>query len=154
GRTPIRVKRLSWSVPSLTGSVFCACGSANAVARAAKGETAVAAPRAEIIPDCLRTSRRDQRALRKRDMGSPLCEWGRSNALKFSALDISDQIDLNQRIPRNTARWSNGRANRGDHSPLSGRIDTVHRGIVLKVVQVDVHLQHLVHRRTGIDEVL
>src|ERR1700736_7008194 len=96
GRTPIRVKRLSWSVPSLTGSVFCACGSANAVAPAAKGETAVAAPRAEIIPDCLRTSRRDQRALRKRDMGSPLCEWCGSDAYRLRTLDVGDEIDLNQ----------------------------------------------------------
>src|SRR5882757_10213949 len=83
GRTPMRVKRLSWSVPSLTGSVFCACGSANAVAPAAKGETALAAPRAERIPDCLRTSRRDQRALRKRDMDH-FCV----NAVEVMRLDV------------------------------------------------------------------
>src|SRR5258705_7168826 len=73
-RTPMRVKRLAWSVPSFVGSVFFACGSANAVA-AARGETAVAAPRAESIPDFLRTSRLDQPALRKRDMDSPFLAW-------------------------------------------------------------------------------
>src|ERR1700730_13096677 len=74
GRTPMRVKRLSWSVPSLAGSVCCVDGSANAAALAARGDTAVAAPKADRIPDCLRTSRRDQRALRKRDMDSPFLD--------------------------------------------------------------------------------
>src|SRR5260370_42662455 len=81
GRTLMRVKRLSWSVPPLAGRVCLACGSAHAVAPAAKGETAVAAPRAESIPDCLRTSRRDQRALRKRDMDSPFLDFDLNDSL-------------------------------------------------------------------------
>src|SRR5260370_36998845 len=83
GRTPMRVKRLSWSVHSLVGRLCLACGSANAVAPAAKGEAAVAAPSAESIPDCLRTSRRDQRALRKRDMGSPFLDFDVKNVLRI-----------------------------------------------------------------------
>src|ERR1700745_1401223 len=89
GRTPMRVKRLSWSVPSLAGSVFCGCGSAKVVAPAVNGDAAVATPRADRIPDCLRTSRRDQRALRKRDMDSPFLALMRMMGCEYSrTLDV------------------------------------------------------------------
>ena len=115
-------------------------------APAANGEAAVATPRADRIPDCLRTSRRDQRALRKRDMDSPFLTLMRMMCCEYSrTLDVGDEVDLDQGIPWDASCGSDGRADGGNRAPLAGRIDAVHCGIVLEVVEIDVHLQHLIH---------
>src|SRR5215471_4754357 len=141
GRTPMRVKRLSPSTPSIAGcSRFC--GSARTSVLPVKGETAVAAETAVSIPDCFRTSRRESRALRKRDMDAPLF----INIFRF--LDISDQIDLDERIPRNSTRRSYCRTHRRNASPTAF-VYGIHALPILNVIEIYVHLQNFVHRRAS-----
>jgi hypothetical protein len=64
---------------------------------------------------------------------------------KKSRLDVSNAIDFDRRIPGNSTR---GDRYRRPHRRLiaeTSEIDFVHPGIVFNVVQIDVHLQDLLH---------
>src|ERR1700743_383188 len=58
-----------------------------------------------------------------------------------TSLDVSDAVDLDQRIAWNAG----GRCNRGAHrreiAPVEAAINRVHTVIILEVVQIDVDLQ-------------
>jgi len=127
-------------VPSLAGSLRSAGESARAREEEVNGEAALAAPSAESKPVCFKTSLRDQRVLRKRDMGSSF-SW-----CEFSCLDVSDQINLDERISGNSTSRSHSCSHRWNRAPLARRVDTIHGGIVFQIIKVDVYLQDLIHR--------
>src|SRR5439155_5714122 len=67
--------------------------------------------------------------------------------------DNRDHVDLDQRVAGNAA----GRRNRRPHRRLGAKAPLehlVHAGVVLQVVQVDVTLQDLFHRRSRAFELL
>ena len=69
----------------------------------------------------------------------------RAHVPKKSQLDISDAIDLDQRVARNSTVCD---SYRGTHRGLiaeTSKINFVHAGIVFDVIQIDVHLQHFLH---------
>src|SRR5712692_3742594 len=62
------------------------------------------------------------------------------------ASDAGDAIDLHQRVSGDPARGGDGRPH-ARLGPELAQEDLVHAGVVLQVVQVDVDLQDLLHRR-------
>jgi hypothetical protein len=62
-----------------------------------------------------------------------------------SQLDVSDAIDLDQRIAGNPTRCDGYRGTHRRLAAEASEIHFVHAGIVFDVVQVDVHLQDLLH---------
>src|SRR5215469_17779584 len=103
GRTPIRVKRLSWGVPVLR-SVFSQPGDPDC-AEEARGAIAAIVDSAPVF---LSTSRRVIGSFGKAHMRDNL-----QSRVDRQCLDVGDQIDFDQGIAGNTAggrdRGANGR---------------------------------------------
>src|SRR5665647_3409297 len=59
-------------------------------------------------------------------------------------LDVSDHVNLHQRIARNSARGGNRSAHRR-FRPEAALEGFIHAGVVLQVVEIDVALQDLFH---------
>src|SRR5437667_9228755 len=70
----------------------------------------------------------------------------------FETLDVGDEVDFDQRVAGDAASRRDGRTHGRNLAPATG-IDRVHLGPVVDVVEVDVDLEHLLHRRSGTDEV-
>ena len=67
--------------------------------------------------------------------------------------DVCDHIHLHQRVARNPARRGDGSAHRRILAELLLK-HFVHSLVVLQVVQKDAALQHLVHGRAGVLQLL
>jgi hypothetical protein len=72
---------------------------------------------------------------------------------KLEASDIRDTVDLDEGVAGDPAGGGDRRTHAGLGAEAAEKY-LVHAGIVFQVVQVDVDLQHLLHRRTGPLEVL
>src|SRR5580698_8447598 len=68
-------------------------------------------------------------------------------------LDISNEVDLNERATRNASGGRDCRTH-GRHLPPASCVNGVHLGPVVDVIEVDIYLQHLFHGRTRTDQVL
>src|SRR5271168_2028015 len=117
----MRVKRLSCSVPLLAAS---ASGAAAA---------AIGAMMPAMAPELLSRSRRDH--LPNRPMP---CTPPRS--------DVSDDVDLDQRIAGNAGGRRHRGAHRPDITPVEAAIDRVHAVIIFQVIEENVDLQALLQR--------
>src|SRR3954462_14917101 len=122
GRTPMRVKILSGSRP-LSAGMATVC--ASAVPPAVKGATAPA-----TAPELFNRSRRDH---------FPNRPMARS-------LDVSDDVDFDQRIAGNAGGRRGGAPGRR-RAPIEAAIDRVHTIIVLEIGQEDADLQAFLQRR-------
>ncbi len=110
---------------------------------AVKGNGAIAAE-AERTPPLLRRSRLDQTALSKRNINLHL-RWILPGAsLAQSSLEGSDAVDFDQRVARQ-AGDGNRCAHRRYATPMAC-IDGIHFVVIGYVAQVDIDLEHLLHR--------
>src|ERR1700734_246206 len=123
----MRVKRLFCSVPLLAGS-------ARGAAAAATGAMTPA-----TAPELLSRSRRDH--LPNRPM-------------PCSRSDVSDDVDLDQRIAGNAGGWRPGGTHRRDVTPVEAAIDRVHAVIIFQVIQEDADLQAFLQRGPRFDQIL